>query len=47
MTWELLWKIVFFFGVGVFAIMTVVVTIGGAKDIKRMLSELKKSGEEE
>ena len=46
MTWELLWKITFFFGVGVFAVLTVLVTIGGAKDIKRMLAELKKESEE-
>ena len=39
--WILLWKIVFFVGVGLFAILAVVVTIGGALDIGRLFKTLR------
>ncbi len=41
--WAALWKIVFFFGVGAFALMALWVTVAGLGDIKRMFSELKQA----
>jgi hypothetical protein len=38
--WELLWKITFIAGISIFALLAVVVTIGGARDIKRLLVDL-------
>ncbi|MCA9119403.1 MAG: hypothetical protein H6822_05810 [Planctomycetaceae bacterium] len=40
MSWMLLWKIVLFVAVACFAIMTVVVTIGGALDVRRLFNKL-------
>ncbi len=47
MTWELLWKIVFIGVVSLFALLSVLVTILGARDVKRMLKELKSEESEE
>jgi hypothetical protein len=41
MSWMLLWKIVLLFSMGCFAIMTVVVTIGGAFDIRKLFQRLR------
>ena len=40
MSWMLLWKIVLLFTVTCFAVMTVVVTIGGAFDVRRLFQRL-------
>jgi hypothetical protein len=42
MSWMLLWKIVLLFSIGCFAIMAVVVTIGGAVDVYRLFERLRK-----
>lgn len=44
-TWELIWKIVFFAGVGLFAVMAVLVSIGGFFDIKKLFRTLKEQHE--
>ena len=41
MLWEILWKIVLLFTLFAFSILTVVVTIGGIKDIKSMIEDFK------
>lgn len=41
MTWELIWKIVFIFVLSAFGVMSVLVTILGARDIKRLLKQLR------
>lgn len=46
MSWELLWKVVFVGVIGVFAVMSVLVTIFGARDIKRLLGELEQERDE-
>ena len=45
-SWTIFWKIVFIIGVGMFAILSVFVIIGGAKDIRTLIQRLKKEGEE-
>ncbi len=40
--WALLWKIVLLGGVGVFLLLAVLVTIGGAADIRKMFAQLRK-----
>ena len=45
--WILLWKIVLIGGVTLFAILAVVVTIGGARDVAKLLRQLKSNSEEE
>ncbi|MDP6111767.1 MAG: hypothetical protein QF437_00520 [Planctomycetota bacterium] len=44
--WIFLWKAVFIVGVVLFAGMAVWVTIGGAKDIKKMFAQMDKEREE-
>ena len=39
--WILLWKVVLIGGVGLFAALAVVVTIGGALDIRRLFRTLR------
>ena len=39
--WIMLWKVVFIVGVGLFALLAVVVSIGGARDIVKLLSTLR------
>ena len=45
--WIVLWKCVLIGGVGLFAALAVVVTIGGAYDIAKLLRKLKDQSEEE
>jgi len=40
MNWELIWKVVFVVFVSMFAVMSILVTILGAFDIKRLLKQL-------
>jgi hypothetical protein len=40
-SWIVLWKTMFVSGVGLFAALSVVVTIGGARDIVRLLRDLR------
>jgi hypothetical protein len=47
MTWELLWKILFVVIVALFVVMAVVTTIGGARDIKRLLIHLRNPEEDD
>lgn len=44
--WESLWKIVFWLGLGLFGSMAVWVTIGGFRDIRRMLRRIREQHEE-
>lgn len=44
--WETLWKIVFIFGVGIFAVMAIWVGIFGFLDIKKLFRRMKESVEE-
>jgi hypothetical protein len=45
-SWSVFWKIVFIIGVGTFALLSVFVIIGGAKDIRTLIQRLKEEGEE-
>ena len=45
--WILLWKCVLIGGVGLFTLLAIVVTIGGAYDIRKLLRQLKDTAEEE
>ena len=42
--WEILWKAVFFIGVGIFAMMAVWVTIWGFRDIKKLFQKMREEG---
>jgi hypothetical protein len=39
--WILLWKVVLIVGLGLFATLAVVVTVGGARDVRRLLATLR------
>ncbi len=39
--WILLWKVVLIVGVGLFAVLAVVVTIGGAADVRELFRTLR------
>ena len=39
--WIMLWKAVFIIGVGLFSLLAVVVTIGGACDVRKLLATLR------
>ncbi len=39
--WALVWKIVFFTGIALFAVLAVLVTFGGAKDVAKLIRKLK------
>ncbi len=41
MSWMLLWKAVLLFSIGCFAVLAVVVTIGGAFDIRKLFQRLR------
>lgn len=41
MSWMLLWKIVLLSSIGCFTIMTIVVTIGGAFDVRKLFRRLR------
>ena len=45
-SWSIFWKIVFIIGVGTFAVLTVFVIVGGARDIRTLIHRLKKEGED-
>ena len=45
--WILLWKVVLFGGLGLFALLSVWVTIAGIGDIRRMFRALSESEHEE
>ncbi len=45
-SWSIVWKIIFIIGVGMFAILTVLVTIGGARDVGKLIRRLKSDAEE-
>jgi hypothetical protein len=46
MTWELIWKLVFIIVLSTFGVMSIVVTILGARDIKRLLRHLRDQDQE-
>ena len=46
MTWELFWQIVLVGVVAAFAVMSVLVTVLGARDIRKLLTGLKEEDEE-
>ena len=46
MTWELFWKIVLIGVVSAFALMSVLVTVLGARDIRKLLKRLKDDEEQ-
>ncbi len=46
MSWMLLWKLVLLITIGCFGIMAVVVTIGGASDIRRLFRQLREDKKE-
>jgi uncharacterized oligopeptide transporter (OPT) family protein len=45
-SWTIFWKIVFIIGVGMFAILSFFVIIGGAKDVAKLIQRLKKDAAE-
>jgi hypothetical protein len=45
-SWSIFWKIVFIIGVSTFAILSVLVIFGGAKDIAKLIQRLKDDAEE-
>lgn len=45
-SWSIFWKIVFFMGVGMFAILSVLVIVGGAMDVGKLIRRLKSDAEE-
>ena len=45
-SWSICWKIVFFIGVGMFAILSLLVIVGGALDVGKLLRRLKRDAEE-
>lgn len=45
-SWSIFWKIVFIIGVGMFAILSILVIVGGAIDVGTLIRRLKKEGEE-
>jgi hypothetical protein len=44
--WSILWKIVFVIGVGTFAILSILVIIGGAGDIAKLIRRLREDANE-
>ena len=45
-SWSIFWKIVFVIGVSMFAILTIFVIVGGARDIRKLIQRLKNDAEE-
>jgi hypothetical protein len=45
--WIVLWKYVLIGGVGLFAALAIVVTIGGARDIVKLLRQLREQSADE
>lgn len=46
MNWEWIWKIVFVVVTGLFGVMAVLVTILGARDVRRLLQSLRHDEDE-
>ena len=46
-SWEVLWKVLFLVLVTIFAVMSVFVTVLGAKDIKRLLKHLNETAKQD
>ena len=46
LNWQLIWQMCLIASIGIFALMSIVVTIGGALDIRRMLKRLEKMKDE-
>lgn len=44
--WSIFWKIIFVLGVSTFAILSVLVIFGGAKDIVKLIQRLKEDAKE-
>ena len=45
--WIVVWKVVLLFGLGIFAVMAVWVTIAGFRDIKKLFATLRKSHDDD
>ena len=45
MTWEFIWQIVFIASLILFAVMSVLVTVLGARDIRRLLQRLRRQSD--
>ena len=45
-SWSIFWKIVFILGVGMFAVLSFLVIIGGARDVAKLILRLKKDAAE-
>ena len=45
--WSLVWKIVFFTGISMFAVLSVLVIFGGAKDVGKLIQRLKKDARDD
>ncbi len=39
--WKALWSLVWFAGMGIFAVLSVIITVQGAKDLKALLQGLR------
>ncbi len=46
MTWELLWKLCFIGVIAAFVVMVVLTSVLGARDVKRLMEELRDDEEE-
>ena len=46
-SWAMLWKWFLIFGVGVFAVVSLWVTVAGLSDIRRMFAELRRQESDE
>jgi hypothetical protein len=45
-SWSIFWKIIFIIGVSTFAILSILVIFGGAKDVVKLIRRLKDDAEE-
>ena len=45
-SWTIFWKIVFIIGVGMFAILSLFVIVGGARDVAKLIQRLKDNADE-
>ena len=45
-SWSIFWKIVFIIGVGMFAILSLLVIVGGAMDVGKLIKRLKNDAED-
>lgn len=45
-SWSIFWKIIFITGVGMFAILSFFVIIGGARDVAKLIQRLKDDADE-